>query len=113
MLGIYESYYVTPGSPVIIFGGETAHSHSALLGVSKLTDRAKRLLDRAALEANNTEDRFIGSEHLLLAMAELSQFGMSGNVLTNLQIDLNPRRIREEIKKLKRNQSRTEIELDS
>ena len=51
-----------------------------------LTPRAKRVMELAWLEANNLQNNFIGSEHLLLGLLREGE-GVAARVLENLGVD--------------------------
>jgi ATP-dependent Clp protease ATP-binding subunit ClpC len=63
----------------------------------RFTDRARRVMERAAREARRLNHLHIGSEHILLGLVK-EDTGVAANVLKNL--DVNPHKVRVEIEKV-------------
>ncbi len=55
------------------------------LSINSLTPRARRVLVQAASEAESRGQGFVGTEHLLLAMAQ-DPHGIAGQVLDQLDV---------------------------
>src|SRR4029450_12627789 len=63
----------------------------------RFTDRARKVMQLASVEAQKFNHEYIGTEHILLGLVKESS-GVAANVLKNLDVDL--RKIRLEIEKI-------------
>src|SRR5579872_5290935 len=63
----------------------------------RFTDRARKVMQLANLEAQRFHHEYIGTEHILLGLVKEGA-GVAANVLKNLNVDL--RKVRQEIEKI-------------
>ena len=80
-----------------------------MAGTEKFTQRARRVLSLAHLEAEKTHQIFIGTEHLLLGLLE-EDGGIAGRVLREL--GLEPARVREMVSRISADGENTSAKIE-
>ncbi|MBI4550911.1 MAG: ATP-dependent Clp protease ATP-binding subunit [Candidatus Latescibacteria bacterium] len=85
----------------------TASAGALTIGQVPFTPRAKQVLEIAAHEANNMKSKYVGTEHLLLALVRDKQ-GIASQILATY--DINYEKIKEEIGNIQSDRSVTKKE---